>query len=140
MVRPVSPGLILFAHGARDPRWNEPFERLLHRVRSLRREMECRLAYLEIMKPDLDEAAGELVALGCDEVRVVPVFLGEGGHVRRDLPTLIENLRAKYPGTFVTQLSAAGEDPEVLEAIARYCVQGWSYDASDDAVRRLDII
>ncbi len=136
----MSLGLVLFAHGARDARWGEPFERLLRRVRSLRPEMECRLAYLEIMKPDLDEAAGELVALGCAEIRVVPVFLGEGGHVRRDLPTLIENLRSKYPGTFVAQLPAAGEDPDVLEAIARYCVQGSSEGPPGDVVARLDII
>ena len=104
----MSHGLVLFAHGARDPRWGEPFERLLRRVRSLRPEMECRLAYLEIMKPDLDEATGELVALGCAEIRIVPVFLGEGGHVRRDLPQLLEDLRSKYPGTFLAQLPQPG--------------------------------
>jgi len=90
----------------------------------MRPEMECRLAYLEIMKPDLAEATGELVALGCAEIRLVPVFLGEGGHVRRDLPQLVEELRSKHPGVFITQLPAAGEDPDVLEAIARYCVRG----------------
>jgi sirohydrochlorin cobaltochelatase len=120
----MTEGLILFAHGARDPRWGEPFERLLRRVRSMRPEMECRLAYLEVMKPDLGEAAGELVALGCAEIRLVPVFLGEGGHVRRDLPQLVEELQSKHPGVFITQLPAAGEDPDVLEAIARYCVGG----------------
>ncbi len=120
----MAEGLILFAHGARDPRWGEPFERLLRCVRSMRPEMECRLAYLEIMKPDLGEATGELVALGCAEIRLVPVFLGEGGHVRRDLPQLVEELRSKHPDVFITQLPAAGEDPDVLEAIARYCVRG----------------
>jgi sirohydrochlorin cobaltochelatase len=120
----MAEGLILFAHGARDPRWGEPFERLLRRVRSMRPEMECRLAYLEIMKPDLGEATGELVALGCADIRLVPVFLGEGGHVRCDLPLLVEELQSKYPSVFITQLPAAGEDPDVLEAIARYCVRG----------------
>ena len=120
----MAEGLILFAHGARDPRWGEPFERLLRCVRSMRPEMECRLAYLEIMKPDLAEATGELVALGCAQIRLVPVFLGEGGHVRRDLPQLVEELRSKHPDVFITQLPAAGEDPDVLEAIARYCVRG----------------
>lgn len=133
-------GLILFAHGARDPRWGEPFERLLRRVRSMRPDMDCRLAYLEIMKPELSEATGELVALGCAEVRIVPVFLGEGGHVRRDLPQLIDELRSKYPATFIDQLPAAGEAPEVLDAIARYCVEGWSAGRSSDIVPPLDII
>jgi len=119
----MAEGLILFAHGARDPRWGEPFERLLRCVRSMRPEMECRLAYLEIMKPDVAEATGELVALGCAEIRLVPVFLGEGGHVRRYLPQLVEELRSKHPDVFITQLPAAGEDPDVLEAIARYCVR-----------------
>ena len=120
----MTSGLILFAHGARDPRWGEPFERLLRRVRSMRPEIECRLAYLEVMKPDLGEATGELVALGCAEIRLVPVFLGEGGHVRRDLPQLVDELQSKHAGVFITQLPAAGEDPDVLEAIARYCVGG----------------
>ncbi len=117
-------GLILFAHGARDPRWAEPFERLQQRVRALAPETEVRLCYLELMHPDLDGALDELVALGVDSIRVIPVFLGQGGHVRRDLPGLIAAAQGRFPGTAISCAAPAGEDDGVLDALARYCVTG----------------
>lgn len=118
----MSYGLILFAHGARDPRWAEPFERLQQRVRALAPESEVRLCYLELMRPDLEGTIGELVALGVDSIRVVPVFLGQGGHVRRDLPGLIAAAQARFAGTPIDCAAPAGEDDAVLDALARYCV------------------
>ena len=50
-------GLILFAHGARDAEWAEPFERLLDLVRQRAPQTQVRLAYLELMRPDI--AAGK---------------------------------------------------------------------------------
>jgi sirohydrochlorin cobaltochelatase len=115
-------GLILFAHGARDPRWAEPFERLQQRVRALAPEAEVRLCYLELMQPDLHGAIAELVALGVDSIRVIPVFLGQGGHVRRDLPGLIAAAQGRFAGTPISCAAPAGEDDRVLDALARYCV------------------
>src|SRR6478752_4497337 len=117
-------GLVLFAHGARDPRWAEPFERLQQRVRALAPDAQVRLCYLELMHPTLEGAVDELVALGVDSVRVVPVFLGQGGHVRRDLPGLIATLQARFPGIAISVAAPAGEDGAVLDALARYCVGG----------------
>lgn len=119
----MKPGLVLFAHGARDPRWAEPFERLQQRVRILSPEAEVRLAFLELMRPDLESAIGELVALGVDSIRIVPVFLGQGGHVRRDLPGLVAAAQARFAPTPISCAAPAGEDDAVLGALARYCVE-----------------
>jgi sirohydrochlorin cobaltochelatase len=115
-------GLVLFAHGARDPRWAEPFERLQQRVRALAPQTEVRLCYLELMHPDLEGAIAELVALGVDSIRVVPVYLGQGGHVRRDLPSLIAGALGRFAGTTISVAAPAGEDGAVLDALARFCV------------------
>ncbi len=120
-------GLVLFAHGARDPRWAEPFERLQQRVRALAPQTEVRLCYLELMHPDLEGSIAELVAMGVDAIHVVPVFLGQGGHVRRDLPGLIAAAQGRFTGTRITVAAPAGEDDGVLEALARYCVGGGKY-------------
>ena len=117
-------GLILFAHGARDQRWAEPFARLHDRVRALRPDLATRLAYLELMQPDLPGAAAELVGNGCSEIRVVPVFLGQGGHVREDLPAIAKSLAQRYPTVQFSILPAAGEDDAVLDALAISCVRG----------------
>ena len=118
----MTPGLVLFAHGARDPRWAEPFEKLQHRVRILSPESQVRLAFLELMQPDLEGAIGELVALGVESIRVVPVFLGQGGHVRRDLPGLVAAAQARFAQTSISCAAPVGEDEAVLDALARYCV------------------
>ena len=120
----MSSALILFAHGSRDPRWGEPFERLLAKVKNLRPNADVRLAYLELMAPDLASAVSELVACGCAEIRVVPVFLGQGGHVREDLPVLLRGLQQRYPEIILTQAPAVGDDDDVLDAIAACCIRG----------------
>lgn len=112
-------GLLLFAHGSRDPRWAEPFERLRDRLAAGGVLVE--LGYLELMQPDLEAAARALVARGAAALRVVPVFLGEGSHVRRDLPQRAAAASAAL-GIPVALSPAVGESEDVLEALALYCV------------------
>jgi len=114
--------LILFAHGARDPRWAAPFERLRELAQSALPGTVVSLAFLELMSPRLPEAVASLVQDGCGRVSLVPVFLGQGGHVLRDLPLLVDELRSTHPGLDITVAPAVGEDAAVLDAIARYCV------------------
>jgi sirohydrochlorin cobaltochelatase len=115
--------LVLFAHGARAPSWAAPFERL--RDLSATRLPDCvvRLAFLELMEPRLPETVAQLVADGVTEVTIVPVFLGQGGHLLRDLPLLAEGLREAHPGLQLTVAGAVGEDPGVLAAMTDYCVR-----------------
>ena len=115
-------GLILFAHGARDARWAEPFERLRDLVAGRVNEVPVRLAFLEMMQPDLAGAADALVADGCDALTVVPIFLGQGSHLRRDLPERVAALAARHPQVTIACADAAGEDEAVLCALADYCV------------------
>ena len=112
-------GLLLFAHGARDAAWAAPFEAVSARVQLLRRDLEVALAYLELMAPDLGAAAADLVQRGCHQIDVVPLFLGTGGHVRRDVPLLLQRLQQQHPGTQWTLRLPIGEHPDVIEAIAR---------------------
>ena len=112
-------GIVLFAHGSRDADWARPFEKILAQVR--RQDVEARLAYLEIMTPSLDEALAELVAAGVHSIRIVPVFLGYGGHIRQDLPDLVA---AANPQVKVTIDPPVGEAPQVIEAIAALIGRG----------------
>ena len=112
--------LILFAHGARDPRWAEPFERVLARVAALAPERAPMLAYLDMMAPDLASAIAHQVDRGFTDIRIVPLFLGPGGHLRSDVPALVERARAAHPGVAITMAHAAGEDPAVIDALAVY--------------------
>ena len=87
------------------------------------------LAFLELMTPSLGDAVAEQVAAGCTHITVVPVFFGQGGHVRRDLPQLVDACRAVHPGVEIRCATAVGEDDGVLDAIARYCIDQIGDDA-----------
>ena len=115
-------GIVLFGHGARDARWAEPFFRLAEKVRGSHGSAgPVSLAFLELMTPDLPTAVAEQVALGCSAVTVVPVFFGQGGHVRRDLPAVLDVCRAAHPRVSIHCATAVGEDESVLDAVALYC-------------------
>lgn len=116
------PALILFAHGARAASWAAPFERLRALTQARMPEVVVALAFLELMEPRLPALVADLVSSGVDELRVVPVFLGQGGHVLRDLPLMVEQLRLDHPQLRVEVAEAVGENPDVLAAIADYCV------------------
>jgi sirohydrochlorin cobaltochelatase len=121
MKTPSGRALILFAHGARAATWALPFQRLRDLTAQQRPDVAVSLAFLELMTPSLPDEAAALVARGVREIVVVPIFLGQGGHLLRDLPQLMDGLRAAYPGVSFSTVPAVGEDPGVLAAMTAYC-------------------
>lgn len=117
-------GMILFGHGARDARWQEPFQRLAAKLAAARGDAgPVSLAFLELMTPSLPDAIASQATAGCDTITVIPVFFGQGGHVRRDLPALIAQCQSEHPGVRLRCAGAVGEDDAVLDAIVRYCIE-----------------
>jgi sirohydrochlorin cobaltochelatase len=118
----MNKGLILFAHGARDPRWAEPFEAIASAVRTRAADVDVRLAYLELMAPDLPAVADAMAADGCTRIDILPLFLGTGGHLRRDLPPLVDDIRTRHPTIAVSLHAAAGEAQALIAAMAEHAV------------------
>lgn len=113
-------GIVLFAHGARDPEWARPFEAIRDRVRARRPECPIALAFLESMRPTLDEAVDEVAAQGAAAITIFPLFMAQGGHLKHDVPALIGRLRARHPNIPIALESAVGDVAQILDAIA-----GW---------------
>jgi sirohydrochlorin cobaltochelatase len=109
--------IVLFGHGARDARWREPFDRLLALWRAQHPKVLVELAFLELMQPSLEEAISSLGTAGATEVVVVPVFFGQGGHLRNDFPVLLTACQDQFPGIQLSATPAVGEDAAVLQAI-----------------------
>jgi sirohydrochlorin cobaltochelatase len=110
--------IIVFAHGARDPEWARPIERLAALVAAERPGLHVRCAYLELMQPTLTEAAAQLVAAGARSIRIAPAFLAAGGHVKRDLPLAVERLRTTHRGVAFELRPPIGDSEAALAAIA----------------------
>jgi sirohydrochlorin cobaltochelatase len=112
--------IILFGHGARDSRWREPFDRLFALWREQYPDTPVELAFLEMMQPSLEEAVAALSAKGATDLIIVPVFFGQGGHLRNDFPVLLEECRGKFSNLRLSATPAVGEDLAVLQAIVDF--------------------
>ena len=108
-------GVVLFAHGSRDPEWSRPFESV---ASILSNNFLVTVAYLELMRPTLAEAVAALAAAGAKSIRVIPMFFGQGGHVKEDLPRLVSELGRAHGDLELVLEKPIGEDPAVIEAIA----------------------
>ena len=112
--------IILFGHGARDARWREPFDRLALLWKAQYPDTAVELAFLEMMEPTLERAISSLAGAGVTEIVVVPVFFGQGGHLRNDFPVLLEACQKQFPAVHLSATPAVGEDIAVLQAIVDF--------------------
>jgi sirohydrochlorin cobaltochelatase len=116
----LSRGIVLFAHGSRDSGWSKPFEALASSIKARTPDAEVVIAFLETMEPSLEDAVHVLTRKGISVIRVVPVFLAAGSHVREDLPKLLARVRASHPGVDISADPPIGEAPAIIEAIAAF--------------------
>ena len=110
--------LVLFAHGARDPRWAEPFVRIQTAIRARRPGLAVELAFLELMQPSLTAVISALVSAGHRRITVAPLFMAQGGHLREDLPKRLDSMRAEHANVEFNVLPAVGDVDAILNAIA----------------------
>ena len=118
----MTTGTLLFAHGARDPEWARPFEAVLRALQAARPASPAVLAFLEFMLPDMDTAGDRLVAAGCTSVALIPLFLGTGGHVRKDVPRLLQALQQRHPQVQWSLQAPIGDHPLVRQAMVDACL------------------
>lgn len=111
-------GVIVFAHGSRDPLWRKPIEAVASQVSANDAKALVSCAYLELSEPDLPTAAAQLVAQGATRLRILPLFFGMGKHAREDLPQLLATVAQAHPGVSVEALPTAGENPRLTALLA----------------------
>ena len=114
----MTQGIVLFAHGSRDPLWRLPIEAVATAMLKRQQNVLVRCAYLELCEPSLAQAASDLIASGARNIRVLPLFLGVGKHAREDLPLLIADVRAAHTSVAVELLPTVGENDALVELMA----------------------
>jgi sirohydrochlorin cobaltochelatase len=111
--------IVLFAHGSRDPAWQRPMLAVAQRIRDQLPQAWVACAYLEFTEPSLSQAVAQAVTLGHAHIRVLPMFLGVGKHVREDLPLWMAQLQLDHPHVRFELQPAVGEQSAVLDGLAQ---------------------
>lgn len=114
--------IILFAHGARNPDWAKPLEAIRDAMIAREPSARVELAYLEFLPPTLPEAIDRIAAAGHSDLTVVPIFMAQSGHTKRDLPALLAAAWERHPDLRIGLATPIGEAPPVVAAIAEYAL------------------
>jgi sirohydrochlorin cobaltochelatase len=111
-------GLLLIAHGTRDPRGAEEMDELLGLLRA-RHDGPVEHAWLEdFAEPGVVEAAGRLAAAGVRRVGVVPFLNFAAYHAETDVPNEVDEARATHPELDVVIGDVLGHHPALLKLAA----------------------
>lgn len=123
MTTSPSSGIVLFAHGSRDPLWRRPMEAVCARMRADQPSLDIRCAYLELCEPDLPTTIAAMATKGIEQVGIVPMFLGTGRHAREDLPRMVQELAQAFPQMRLRLSSPIGEDERMTALMAHIAAE-----------------
>lgn len=119
----MTTALVLFAHGARDPEWANSVRRIQEAIRQRAPGVKVELAFLEFIAPRLPECVAGLVASGARKIVVMPMFIAPGGHLKREVPEMLDLLRSTHPGVQFVLGEAIGQNEIVVQAMAEATLQ-----------------
>lgn len=117
-------GVILFAHGSRDPLWRKPMDAVAQVMTQRWPDLAVECAFLELTTPDLATTVESMMMRGMTHLRIVPMFLGVGRHAREDLPELVRQMMDAYPQMAFELLPSMGEHTAMIELMADIAGQG----------------
>lgn len=90
--------IMLLGHGSKALEANETLRKVARSVQEKGGYDMVLPAFLQMEKPDFQEAVDTLVAKGFDNITVMPYFLYMGLHVTQDMPAEMDEARRKHPG------------------------------------------
>jgi sirohydrochlorin ferrochelatase len=89
--------ILLIAHGSRQASANDDLHELAARLSSQGTYPIVEPSFLELAEPELLAGGRRCVELGATRVLMIPYFLSEGVHLRRDLTAARDELNRRHP-------------------------------------------
>jgi sirohydrochlorin cobaltochelatase len=115
--------LIIVAHGSHDSSWRASVERVAESLQADLGPDKLQLAYMDCTPPTLDDVVSDAVEAGVRQIRVLPLFLADEGHVNRDIRPAVEAVRAAHPSVEVNLLPAVGQNRSFREMLAKIAIE-----------------
>ena len=109
-------GIVVFAHGSRIESANQAVRDVAQRMAESGTD-PVEPAFLELGRPDLEDAVERLVSRGAARIVVIPYFLTLGTHLQRDLPRLAAQAARRFPNVEVQVTSPLDGHPALLQAL-----------------------
>lgn len=117
----MSAALVIAAHGTRDEAGERTAHDLTARVAAMLPQVDVSVGFVELNEPSVPQALVDALQRqgeGPGHVVVVPLMLGTGTHVRKDIPGFIDEVREQFPGARVDYAAHLGPHPALFDAVA----------------------
>jgi sirohydrochlorin ferrochelatase len=110
-------GYVVFGHGSTVESANDSVRAMAAELARRGGYQAVETAFLESGQPDLRGAVEILAGCGIRHIIVIPYFLTLGMHLQRDLPRLVEELRAVHPGMEIQVTPPLDGQPALIDAL-----------------------
>lgn len=110
--------ILYIGHGTRSKKGAFEAKAFLERVIAKVPAPIQEVSFIELTEPTIEEGFLRCIKKGATEIIVVPILLLAAGHMKKDIPEIIEALQADYPQIPVTIRNAFGVQEVILDAIA----------------------
>jgi sirohydrochlorin ferrochelatase len=108
--------VLLVSHGSRDPLADVEMKKLAEAYQKRHQDFAVRFGYLEIAGPSF-ESELEKAAKTFDHVGVLPLFLFEGSHLKKDIPEILQKVQKNHPQTRLRLGPPLGTHPAMADLV-----------------------
>ncbi len=127
-------GVMVCGHGSRDEGAVREFAQVAEGLRELMPHTPIEYGYLEFATPIIRDGLDKLRDQGVTRVLAVPGMLFAAGHVKNDIPSVLNTYAAQNEGISIELGKELGIDPKMIRA-AGARIQEALDSASDDVSR-----
>ena len=137
MTQPLTspPAVLLIGHGTRRAAGVAEFRVLADQLQQALPDRTCLAGFLELVEPDLPAALEQLRQQGFRRITALPALLLAAGHVKNDIPAILNAFQIEHPEMSITFGADLGIHPNLLH-VARERIESAELEFGPDYDRR----
>lgn len=110
-------GILILAHGSRERATLETLNSVVNMVKEKLPTEIIEVAYMEFCEMTIERGLKNLLDFGVSEIKIVPYFLFEGIHIKKDIPKELEKFRKDNPRIKIIMGKTLGVDCRLSEIV-----------------------
>ncbi|TYS51883.1 sirohydrochlorin chelatase [Bacillus infantis] len=126
--------ILYIGHGTRSKKGAQEARDFLNRIIGKSAAPIQEMSFLELAEPSIGEAYGNCIHRGATSIRVVPIFLLSAGHIKEDIPDVLEKLKNIFPDVPVEMADPFGVQQAIIHAVCELIFQEALVLSKDDFV------
>lgn len=118
------PAVLLIGHGTRRAAGVAEFHHLAAQLQQALPDRACLAGFLELVEPDLPNALETLWRQGFRRITALPALLMAAGHVKNDIPVILNAFQAQHPEMTIIFGADLGIHPHLLQVARERIASG----------------